>query len=367
MLNKSVSPGAWRIAQKTARFALSDEENTVYSPVCIREGLQAMRLGAAGDTAAELDALIGSAPEQEDPYGLSPLHEWAYKGYRACAASGIWLDLKARPEQRFKDACARNGANLEKTDLSRPEAGEEIARWIADTTDGLVKPSIKLDPLALACVASALYLKDAWVDAFPKNGTRRKPFRTGKGNVLADFMASTDVLPVADYDFGTLVTRPLSHGASMTFVLPKEDVTLGDLVRGKEALDAIAKPSASETLVEMHLPKFVCEASVSNMLEALIHAGFESAATPDLRPMVGLAETPTSYAHGTRIAVDENGLEAGSYFTMIAVAGLPSERPPRPRAVVFDKPFLFAVVSRTNQPLFIGTVARPEAKSTHDR
>lgn len=96
---------------------------------------------------------------------------------------------------------------------------------------------------------------------------------------------------------------------------------------------------------------------------ALIKAGFATAGMPDLSPMTGQTGTPASYAHGARIAVDEDGIEAGAYFAMVACAGAMPElwEPPKPRVIVLDRPFAYVVVSRTGQPLFIGTVCSPEA------
>lgn len=83
--------------------------------------------------------------------------------------TGVWLDKAARSEKGFKSACKRSGVEVLKTNLSSPKAGAEISRWISDATDGFISPRIDLDPLALACVSSVLYLKDAWDNPFVLN------------------------------------------------------------------------------------------------------------------------------------------------------------------------------------------------------
>ena len=61
---------AWSVAEKTAGYVLSGKENAVYSPVCIYEGLHAIRLGSEGRTKDELDALLGSDGKSGDWLGL---------------------------------------------------------------------------------------------------------------------------------------------------------------------------------------------------------------------------------------------------------------------------------------------------------
>ena len=169
-------------------------------------------------------------------------------------------------------------------------------------------------------------------------------------------------MPVVDAGFGEIVGFPLSNGASMVFVLPNEDTTLADLIADGALLEAVRDLDASVIDVELHVPKFSCETTVEDMDAALARAGFSSVKMPDLSPMVGRDAVPASCVHGAKIAIDEDGIEAGAYFAVVAAGALPDEwEPPKPRVIVLDRPFAYVVVSRTGQPLFMGTVCSPEA------
>lgn len=393
---KSVSQasGAWQIARKTAASILNGTENAVYSPACIHEALRLIRLGASGATAAELDALLGTHTESGDWLGLAREKRWAYEDYLARLASGVWLDEHAKPAGAFLDACAQQAVPVTRADLRAPAAGAEITRWISEQTEGLLAPKIALSPLTLACVASALYLKDAWKEKFPKGATERKPFYCDGNAMDADFMVSHELeLPFADTELGTLVGYPLSHGAMMVMLLPAEGLSLTQILENGSAIDALREFKRTPvndgddewfarfhqlhqdgydldeierllepTPVELHLPKFTCETTVQDMATALQRAGFVSANSPALVPMTGAENTPATYIHGAKIAIDEDGLEAGAYFVMGCTMGCPFEEmePPKPRIIVLDRPFLYAVLSRTGQPLFVGTVTRTE-------
>ena len=398
---KSVSQesesGAWQIARKTAASLLNGTENAVYSPACIHEALRLIRLGASGATAAELDALLGKHTASGDWLGLASENTYSSdENYLARLASGVWLDEHAKPAGAFLDACAQQAVPVTRTDLGAPAAGAEITRWISEKTEGLLAPEIVLDPLALACVASALYLKDAWEEKFPKHATERKPFYCDGQAVDADFMVSYELeLPFADTELGTLVGYPLRRGAMMVMLLPAEGISLAQILENGSAIDALRdfqrtpvndldRDERFERFnqliqdgyeleeiqhilypppVELHLPKFTCETHATDMASALQRAGFATANHPALMPMVGEENTPATYIHGAKISIDEDGLEAGAYFVMECPMGCGFEEmePPKPRIIVLDRPFLYAVISRTGQPLFVGTVTRPEA------
>ena len=354
----------WLLARRTAGRALSPQANSAYSPACILGGLRALSLGAAGDTARELGGIVGHALPGGDWLGLERKSKWAYEGYAGRALTGVWLDMAARPEKGFETACKRSGVEVSKINLSSPKAGADISRWISEATDGFVSPAIDLNPLALVCVSSVLYLKDAWKSPFPKSRTRRGAFHAADEDVMADYMVGVFTLGVRDEEgVGTLVSLPLSNGASMVLLLPEEGRSLSDMLGDRRTFDLASAPGACGELVELHLPKFTCESTVSDMTGVLVAAGLSTASNPDLSRMTGVADAPVSYSHGTKLSVDENGLEAGSYFVVTACAGVPDfdEVPPKPRVIMFDRPFLYFVISRTAQPLLVGTVARPEA------
>lgn len=355
------TPNAWRLASKTAPLALSGEENAIYSPACIYEGLRTLRLGAEGTTANELDELLGENWDSTacDWMGLGESDD----SYAAHLASALWLDNKARPSQEFLNECKSRDLSVETTCLSDSEAGSRITQWVSDRTEGLLAPSIEPDPDSLACLASALYLKDAWRCSFSKSDSRKEPFHTATGDVEVTFMTSTFDTSVADTPFGTLVACELDHGSKMVFALPNEEEDLADLMASGDIVGALSEFNGKQEHVELHLPKFTCETDLNKITSILRQAGFSSATNPDLAPMTGAHENLTTFAHSARIAIDEEGLEAASTFIMVAVAGLPPfEEPPKPRVIRLDRPFAFAVISESNQPLFLGTITHPEGE-----
>lgn len=111
--------------------------------------------------------------------------------------------------------------------------------------------------------------------------------------------------------------------------------------------------------VELHLLKFCCEMTSGDVGAALERLGFSTALMPPIEPIAGVAEVPVECVHGAKIVVDEGGIEAGAYTAMVVYAGASDFdiEPRAPRGVARDRPFAFALVSRTGEPLFVGVVA----------
>lgn len=348
---------AWGIAERVSHSILEGAGNSVYSPICVYEQLRVMRMGAGGETVEELNAMLGGSEGADGRFGLDAMPESPTDGFRAGLASSIWIDRRAEPANSFIRRCRGEGIPVRRTDLSAPSSGEEVSQWISESTKGTLSPDVELDGDALACVVSAIYLKDAWRDAFDRCFTRRMPFLAEGGEIDADFMSSEQSLGVSESAFGLTVELPLLSGAIMRLVLPNERVDLCRALADGTGIDVLSAPACGLAFVRLFLPKFACETTADNLASALAGAGLGSACAPDLLPMTGVEGAAASYVHGARIEVDEDGVEGGAYQDMAACMGIP----PEPRVVRFDRPFLFAVVSPTNQPLFLGVVRSPEA------
>jgi serpin B len=319
-----------------------------------------MRLGAAGKTAQELDALLGTAAVPSSSSASSRLEHGRSHEDTTLLASSIWLDEKAKPRGAVLARCEACGVPVTRTRLSSPEAGAEISRWINQKTNGMLSPQVEPDAEALVCLVSALYFKGTWRDTFERSATERMPFHAPQGDVHATFMRQTGDFRVLDLDVATVLALPFAGGSKLMLALPSGSGTPDDLLSNAKLLGALAHFVAPEIYANVNIPKFSCTTTIKDMTAQLAHAGFANAGTPDLSPLTGAANTPTSYVHGTRFSIDEEGAEGSSYFLGMAAGCIPQEMP-EPRVIVFDRPFVFALVSSTGQPLFIGRVDQPQA------
>lgn len=355
---------AWRVARALSGRILAQSEsggnaNSVWSPACVANLLAVAWEGSAGATRWELDALLGDGDllVEPDPFDVERKPAWGYDGYEASLATATWLSKLATPSDAFLHKCDECGVHVSVDDLGDPRVSREVSAWISEKTRGLLSPAISLSSVALACLVSELYLKDAWADPFEEYLANRALFHAEDGGVRVAFMHDERCCRVIDGDDCVAFGMPLSSDAEMLFALPNSG---GDHM--DEALELFERLSCGEgerELVELGIPRFECETTIPDLGMQLEAAGVYSASAMNLVPMVGVESTPTQVIHGAKLSIDEKGAEAGAYTIMIACAGCPPENPPEPRKITLNRPFYVAVASRTGAPLFVGHVTLP--------
>lgn len=364
------SQQAWRIARALGRELVSQSANAVWSPACVASLLAVAREGASGTTRRELDALLGAGSypgignflEKDDPFGLKPLGSWGYEDYAASMTIATWISDTASPSDAFLRRCADCSVHVSIADLGNPQVGREVSDWISEQTHGLLSPDVELSPLALACLVSALYLKDAWEDPFYEDETETGAFHAPDGDTQVAYMNGIHSSKVIEKNGFTAFELGLSQGASMLFALPD-----GDSVRFEDALpllEQLSRGEGNQENIDLSFPRFECETTVSNLDSLLTAAGVSTACAMELAPMVGEAVASTQIVHGAKLSLDERGIEAGAYTKMIVCAGALPFDLPGPRRIVLDRPFYVALASRNGTPLFIGNITNP-AEITH--
>lgn len=283
----SASSQAWRVARVLSGKILAQEGNSVWSPACVASLLAIAREGSAGATRWELDELLGDGDllGELDPFGIEQKPVWSYDGYEASSATAAWLSRLAAPSEGFLRKCGECGVHVSVDDLGDPRISQEVSTWISEKTRGLLSPTINLSPVALACLVSALYLKDAWDDPFEEYLTKHAPFHAEGGDVEAAFMHDERRCRVIDGDDCVAFGLPLNSDAEMLFALPTSD---GDHV--DEALGLFERLSYGEgghELVELGIPRFECETTIPDLGVRLEAAGVRSASAMNLTTLVG--------------------------------------------------------------------------------
>ena len=359
MAGKTIAPvdAAWNVAKGLVALVGNSSVNPVWSPASVCAVLEVLALGSSGETRKELDGVLGCgrAAMTEDPYALVSTDRWKSDDYRASIVKGLWLAQKATPDQGFVEGCERHGVDVTWADLSDPSSETEIAHWIEIATEGLLSPDISLPPDALACVVSALYLKDAWEEPFEDGDTEVGIFHAASGDVKCAYMRGRRRCELLESDGLLAMSLRLSAGGRLVFAIGSEEPT-PDATESLPALEEVARRGGTVEEVLVYVPRFACDTESVDLVGALRSAGVSTAASMDLGPMVGTSPCPMGLAHGARLAVDERGIEAGAYTMAAAAEGIPDKDP---RVVVLDRPFLVALVSQNGSPLFLGRVDRP--------
>lgn len=345
--------------------------NTLLSPLSISLALSMTANGAAGDTLAEFEALLGADVDTVNANAASLLAEYRDLGGSTVSsiADSLWLDGSLAAREPFLSRCtAFYDAGLYQADLATEQTRRAVNGWVEENTGGMIPEILTEVPAedAALLLVNALYLKNTWADEFDPNSTREDSFYAADGTgTVTDFLsngirqeqyfrtedAAGVVLP---YDDGRL---------AFAAVLPD-----GDLDAWLESLDGGTFPAligaAEDTRLLLRLPKFEAEWG-GELADALAALGLDTAFDPARADFSGLGTTESgplfidSVLHRAKIQVDEEGTEAAASTVVMAPAGAPA--PVDYEELILDRPFCYAIVDlERGVPLFLGTFERPQ-------
>ena len=345
-------------------------ENTLLSPLSVTLALSMTANGAAGDTLAELEALLGAEVDALNENAGSLLADYlALEGSTESAiANSLWMDDSLAAGEGFLDRCtAFYRAEVYQADLPTEETRDAVNDWIGQVTRGMI-PRMLQDPPredAALLLVNALYMKNTWEEEFDANDTHPRTFTAADGTETElDFLHN-----------GVRRERYFAAEDAAGVVLPYDDGRLGflavlpdgELDPWLEGLDGETfsrlLAAAEETEVALRLPKFEAEwgGSLTDALRAL---GLDTAFVPalaDFSPMGtsdGMPLFLASVDHRAKIEVTEEGTEAAAATVVTMPAG--AESPKDRVELTFDRPFCYAIVDlERGVPLFLGTFERP--------
>jgi len=340
------------------------------------------RAGARGETAAEMDVVLGAVASDEHAGWLNAL-DAALAG-----RSGTFPDAVGKPypvalrianapfAQRgmtlvpaYLEALAsRFGAGLRLVDYrADPEAARrQINGWVDEQTvqriPELLVPGIITTDTRLTLV-NAIYLKAPWLTPFSPEATKPGAFSRPDGSTVdVPMMSLSESLPYAEGTGWRAVELPYVGGSlALTIIVPDsmaafQSSLTPDLLAG---LTGALQPRS----VQLALPKFGIE-SKTDLATTLAAMGMPLAFDPDRADFSGITTEErlviSAVIHQANIDVDEKGTEAAAATAVVMRAtGAPAE----PVALRVDRPFLFALRDvPTGAILFLGRIADPSAK-----
>jgi serpin B len=366
-----------------AALTAGNEDNLVISPASILLALAMARAGAAGTTAAEMDAVLHLDDPEGIHHALNALTRVLedrsgtvdVNGEPAelelSIANAVWGQATLNWQQDFLDLLAREyGAGVRLADFAAdPEAARvAVNDWVEGETHGripdLLAPGM-VDVLTRMILVNAIYLKAPWTIPFEPTATEPAPFMLLDGStVKVPFMSRSDEsmayargggwqaveLPYAGDKLAMLVLVPDEGGLAAV----EDELTRGLIDRVVGAL--------APTNVVLQLPRWDIETRVE-LSQVLAALGMPTAFTDDA-DFTGMTTDEALYisfvVHQANITVDEAGTEAAAATAVgIATTAAPAEGP---IPVTVDRPFVYALRDReTGAILFLGRVTSPAA------
>ena len=389
-----------------------DDRSVVMSPTSVMMALSMARAGARGDTAAELDQVLGLDGWTRYATGLGSLDQ-VLRSRDATWSQWQGAEPSLLALRMANQAFAQEGYALEPAYLERvagtfgaplalvdyagdPQAAlDAINGWVSRQTLGripkLLSPS-DINELTRLVLVNAIYLKARWATPFSEGLTRDLPFTTltGARTAVPTMRMLRASLPVASGD-GWLATElryaspPGEPGLSMILILPDDlarfergldagvvDQISAGLAREWRRLDKVSPVPGSDCntvayATNLYLPRFGIDTR-GNLVPSLQGMGMSTAATTgaDFSGMTGHPDLHIGVViHQANIDVDEEGTEAAAATAVVMdrTAGCGQPQPREIRTLRLNRPFLFLLRDQqTGAVLFMGRVADPTAR-----
>jgi serpin B len=353
--------------------------NSVVSPLSIAYAFAMARAGAGGETAAQLDQVLG--------FPSTGLHD----AFNAITRQVVTADVPpSKPRRASKDGtpqppvvcignavfpqrgqpigqqflhtlAAQYGTGVHPVDFAAGKAAGPINQWAAQQTAGRIKKVFdSLSPDTKLVLANTVYLRADWARLlFAQDTVTTQSFtRAGGGTVQVPMMHSQDELRYATGTGWQAVEVPYAGGQlAMRILLPAPGQAPGPLLAPK-TMSAVAAALHTDN-VGLSLPRWDF-ASDLDLVPALKALGLTLPFTANadfngISPGLFVDQA----IHRANITVDEWGTEAAAVTGIsFATAG----KAPAKIQMTVDRPFAFAIVhTSTGVPLFMGQVADPSA------
>lgn len=354
--------------------------NLFFSPQSISSVLAMAYAGAAGDTAAELKAVLhddlGSAKLQPALGAL--LRDFnaggAAGGYKLDVASALWVEKSYALKDDYKKIIADSyGAAPDAVNFAGApdEARKTINAWALDHTGQKIKdllPEGSVSSATRLILSSAIYFAGDWETVFDHEDTSDAAF-----TVAPD---KKPLVPMMSHKFGgcgakywqddnmQALSLPYKGGRlSMLVLLPDAKTSLADVEKALTPEKLIGwlahKTDCPDVMV--HLPKFTMDYS-ADVLAALKPMGLAKAAEAGAADFSGISGNKDLFVsgvfHKAFVHVDEEGTVAAA-ATAMAMAGSAAPMAP-PVEFNADHPFIFVIRDdKSGAVLFMGRVADP--------
>ena len=344
-----------------------DGGNVLLSPVSVLSALAMTANGAAGETRAQMEEVLGLPTEEFNAYLQAYADTLpADKEVRCSLANSVWFRDDAdrlSVEQSFLDACADYyGADLFRAPFDESTLAD-LNAWVCDRTDEMI-PSIldRVPDAAMVYLVNALAFDGQWESVYREDQIHQGTFTTEDGTQQpAQLMYSQEYAFLED-GLATGFLKAYAGGThAFAALLPNEGVSLEDYIAsltGDGLRDTLT--SARQVAVETAIPRFTAQYDVelSGILSQLGMADAFDASRADFSAMGISTDGPlylSRVLHKTFLDLDAQGTRAGAVTVVEVESGSDAEIPGH--VVYLDRPFLYLLVDcETNLPLFIGAV-----------
>ena len=342
---------------------VTSQKSEIVSPISITYALGMLDNGAAGETQAEINKVLGF--EKAGAGGINAFCRKMLteapkldKLTKVMIANTIYTNKDYELKTDFiNKANTFYDATPETRDFNDGKTRDVINKWGSDHTEGMIPEVLKkdeFDPDAVSYLLNAIYFKGAWSEKFDKSNTQNETFKGYDGNKQVPMMHQDHEFNYRETDLCQALRLPYGNNAySMTILLPKEGKTISDVLATLTAETWQRFQYMGSAIVDVKLPRFESQSDIdlTTIMSALgMPRAFTAAAEfPDfcnVPTYIGLMKQVA------KIKLNEEGTEAAA----VTVIGMKNEfaGPCEPQYVNFHatRPFLYVISEQSTGAIF---------------
>ena len=347
------------------RKLAAEEQSVIVSPISITYALGMLNNGAAGETQAQINKVLGFGET-----GADGINSFCHKMLteapnldkltKVMIANTIYMnkDYELMPEfvskaKQFYDA------EPETRDFHDGQTRNVINKWGSDHTMGMIPEVLKeseFNPDAVSYLLNAIYFKGAWAEKFDKADTKDEEFQTGTGKKLVPMMHQEHEFYYTEDEYCQALQLPYGNGAyNITLLLPKEGKTVDDLL-GTLTAETWQKYRwmGGTATVDVKLPRFESKSDI-DLRDIMTKLGMPNAFDEDLAEFPNFCNVPTFIGMMKQVAkikLNEEGTEAAA-VTIIGFEATNAVNQ-EPLRVNFhaNRPFLYVISEQSTGAIF---------------
>lgn len=346
-----------------------NDENRVISPVNIYIAASMLAEISDGETQEQILSALDTNSIEELRENAETLWNSNYiydKTREQILSSSLWLNddvefkepaIKALAEHYYADSFSG--------DFGDPDLTADMQKWLSKRTGGLLDEQIgdvRLNRDDVMNVLTTVYFSARWVKEFYPGTNTNLIFHSPNGDKEAVFMCESQTGYSRGEGFGAVCKGFKESGfGRMWFILPDENVTVGDVLSQENFIDSVLDDNLEKYpsyIVNIKVPKFdvSSEMTLNSSFKAM---GIEDAFDMNKADFSALTDfTPTfvgKIEHNARVIIDEEGCKAAA-FTVLPGLGAAGVQDMEIIDFILDKPFIFIIETDVGQPLFVGVV-----------
>ncbi len=354
----------------TMKEFLGETGNQVYSPLNLYLSLAILAELTDGDSRQQILTLLDAADMKELRRKASLLWNSQYRNDGAITrilANSVWLRNGVEIDRQTVQTLAETYyTSTYRGQTGTAEFDQALQDWINKQTENHLQDQVnevETDADTAFVLSSTVYFTGRWSHIFLKERNKAGIFHSPQGDVNCEFMTkSEDGKAVYWGENYQAVYQSFISGGGMWLILPDEGVSVHDLMDDAEVHKLLQDGlTSNHSLHTVHLtvPKFDVSTNGDLIapLQALGVTDIFDGKTAEFSAIEGSVPAVSQANQAVRVTIDEEGCTASTVDNFEA-----TDSCAEPGEIVdftLDRPFLFAVTSEHNVPLFIGTVQNP--------